>query len=184
MSHFATNSAIQQRGLDAATTVLLWRLAFCHDPAQGCFPTQACLVGRGELSRASVNRHLAILEQRGPTLRERCFDADKQRQSPTRYYLACEADFDSQRERLSGAPRRGAKPSRNSGHGAESQKSGEPCLKSEESGVSDRDSNPVIEPVREPSASARGRGVVRGGQQSAKERRISWPRGGVKPSRL
>ena len=59
----------------------------------------------------------------------------------------------------SGAPRRGAKPSRNSGHGAESQKSGEPCLKSEESRVSDCDSNPVIEPVREPPAGARARGA-------------------------
>ena len=95
MSHFATNWAIQQRGLDAATKVLLWHLADCHNPAQGCFPTQAYLVDRSELSRASVNRHLAILEQRGLILRERCFDADKQRQLPTRYYLACEADFDS-----------------------------------------------------------------------------------------
>ncbi len=80
MSHFATNWAIQQRGLDAATKVLLWHLADCHDPAQGCFPTQAYLVDRSELSCASVNRHLAILEQRGlifarcsiPTSRANC----------------------------------------------------------------------------------------------------------------
>jgi DNA-binding MarR family transcriptional regulator len=155
MSHFATNWAIQQRGLDAATKVLLWHLADCHNPAQGCFPTQAYLVDRSELSRASVNRHLAILEQRGLILRERCFDADKQRQLPTRYYLACEADFETHRERLASAPRRGVKPCRNSGHGAESQKSAEPCLKSDESRVSDCDSNPVIEPVREPPARAR-----------------------------
>ncbi len=158
MSHFATNWAIQQRGLDAAAKVLLWHLADCHNPAQGCFPTQAYLVERSELSRASVNRHLAILEQRGLILRERCFDSDKQRQLPTRYYLACEADFESHRERLASAPRRGVKPCRNSGHGAESQKPGEPCLKSEESRVSDCDSNPVIEPVREPPAGARARG--------------------------
>jgi len=158
MSHFATNWAIQQRGLDAATKVLLWHLADCHNPAQGCFPTQAYLVDRSELSRATVNRHLAILEQRGLILRERCFDADKQRQLPTRYYLACETDFETHRERLASAPRRGVKPCRNSGHGAESQKSAEPCLKSEESRVSDCDSNPVIEPVREPPAGARARG--------------------------
>ena len=38
------------------------------------------------------------------------FDADKQRQLPTRYYLACEADFESHRQRLASAPRRGVKP--------------------------------------------------------------------------
>ena len=76
MSHFATNWAIQQRGFDAATKVLLWRLADCHNPAQGCFPTQAYLVDPSELSRVSVNRHLAIFEQRRLILRERCIDSE------------------------------------------------------------------------------------------------------------
>lgn len=37
------------------------------------------------------------------------------------------------------------------------QKAGEPCLKSAESRVSDCDSNPVIEPVREPTSGAQAR---------------------------
>jgi hypothetical protein len=157
MSHFATNWAIQQRGLEAATKVLLWHLADCHNPAQGCFPTQAYLADRSELSRASVNRHLAILEQRGLIVRERLFDAERQRQLPTRYYLAFEPDFEQHRDRLAASPKRGLKPCRNPGHGAESQITDEPSLKSKKSRVSDCDTNPVIEPAKEPTKSAQAR---------------------------
>jgi hypothetical protein len=157
MSHFATNWAIQLRGLEAATKVLLWHLADCHNPAQGCFPTQAYLADRSELSRATVNRHLSILEQRGLIARERFFDVVRQCQLPTRYHLACEPDFEQHRNRLSALPRRGLKPCRNSGHGAESQDSNKPSLKFEESRVSNCDTNPIIEPVKEPPSGAPAR---------------------------
>lgn len=154
MSHFATNWAIQLRGLEPATKVLLWHLADCHNPAQGCFPTQAFLADRSELSRASVNRHLAILEQRGLIARERLFDVVRQCQLPTRYHLACEPDFELHRKRLAALPKRGLKPCRSSGHGAVYQKLGEPSLNFEESRVLNCDSNPVIEPVKEPPLGA------------------------------
>jgi Helix-turn-helix domain len=157
MSHFATNWAIQLRGLEAATKVLLWHLADCHNPAQGCFPTQAYLADRCELSRASVNRHLAILVQRNLIARERLFDVARQCQLPTRYYLACEPNFEQHRMRLAALPKRGLKPCRSSGHGAESQNSGKPSLNFSESRVSDCDPNPVTKPVKEPPSGTRAR---------------------------
>lgn len=87
------------------------------------------LPDRCELSRASVNRHLAILEKRVLIARERLFDVERQRQLPTRYYLAFEPDFEQHRDRLTASPKRGLKPCRNSGHGAESQIQRKPRLK-------------------------------------------------------
>lgn len=102
MSHAATNWAIQQRGLDPAVKIVLWHLADCHNPAQGCFPTQNYLAANAELSRASINRHLATLETRGLIARERRYDPVRHRQLETRYYLACEADFEARRVRIRG----------------------------------------------------------------------------------
>ena len=170
MSHAATNWAIQQRGLDPAVKIVLWHLADCHNPAQGCFPTQKYLAENAELSRASVNRHLAALEAKGLIVRERRFDPVRQRQLETRYYLACEPDFEAHRRRIDAGPVRGKKPCLRDGHGAEhqmpvepclrdghgavSQIPVEPCLRASESRVSTCDTNPVKEPVREPSSRA------------------------------
>lgn len=96
MSHDATNWAIKQRGLKPVVKLLLWHLADRHNPDHGCFPEQATLAHDCEISRASVNRHLAELEEMGLIRREARRCPHTNRQLPTRYRLACEPDFDTQ----------------------------------------------------------------------------------------
>lgn len=93
MSHKATNWAIEQRGLKPIAKVLLWRLADRHNPDFGCFPDQASLAHDCEISRASVNRYLAELEERGLIRREQRIHPDTKKQMTTRYVLAFEDDF-------------------------------------------------------------------------------------------
>lgn len=93
MSHKATNWAIEQRGLKPIAKVLLWRLADRHNPDYGCFPDQASLAHDCEISRASVNRYLNELEERGLIRREQRIHPDTKKQMNTRYVLAFEPDF-------------------------------------------------------------------------------------------
>lgn len=65
MSHKATNWAIQQKGLKPATKILLWHLADCHNPSQGCFPSQKYLAKESELTDRSVRTHIDKLEDLG-----------------------------------------------------------------------------------------------------------------------
>lgn len=93
MSHVATTWAFGQRGLSPAQKLVLITLADCHNPAEGCFPSQDFIAGVCEISRASVNRHLDVLETRGLIRRVRALDAETKRQRPTRYLLAFEPAF-------------------------------------------------------------------------------------------
>jgi hypothetical protein len=93
MSHEATNWAVKVRGVSHACKVVLWHLADCHNPVMGCFPTQGYLADCAELSRSSVNRCLAELEEAGLIRRQQRIDPSTKRQLPTRYFLGCEKDF-------------------------------------------------------------------------------------------
>lgn len=123
MSHEATNWAVKQKGLRPIAKIVLWHLADCHNPVQGCFPTQDYLAGEAEVSRASVNRILTELEQSGIIRREQQVDPDTRRQLPTRYRLAFEKGFEplDVDGRVSGL---------------DTEEKPEPCLKIEQSRVS------------------------------------------------
>ncbi|MBJ6986920.1 helix-turn-helix domain-containing protein [Devosia sp. MC521] len=123
MSHDATNWAVKQKGLRPIAKIVLWHLADCHNPVHGCYPTQDYLASEAEVSRASVNRILAELEQKGVIRREQQVDKDTRRQLPTRYRLAFEVGF----EPLDVVARVSD---------CDTEKSDEPCLKNDESRVS------------------------------------------------
>ena len=55
MSHFATNWAIQQRGLKPTTKIVLWHLCDRYNPDYGCFPSQHRLSHDCEISRSTLN---------------------------------------------------------------------------------------------------------------------------------
>lgn len=140
MSHHATNWAIAQRGLKPATKIVLWHLADCHNPSNGCFPSQEYLADCCEMSRSSLNEHLAALETAGLIRREQRRDQRTRRQESTRYRLAFEPDFSGN-------------PSPETGHGSDkavSGNQGEPCPENGDSRVQNPDTNLVREPVREP----------------------------------
>jgi hypothetical protein len=65
MSHDATNWAIKQRGLKPATKIVLWHLCDRYHPDHGCFPSLDTLADDCEMSRRSVQDHLAELERVG-----------------------------------------------------------------------------------------------------------------------
>lgn len=68
-------------------------LADCHNPANGCFPTQQFIADECEISRRSVNTHLEFLEQQGLITRLTSIDPETYQQRPTRYHLAFEDGF-------------------------------------------------------------------------------------------
>jgi DNA-binding HxlR family transcriptional regulator len=96
MSHAATNWAITQRGLKPAAKLVLWYLCDRHNPDYGCFPSQEQLADDAEMSRSSLNTHLADLESAGLIRREKRHSEDGHKRLSTRYFLAFEKDFKPQ----------------------------------------------------------------------------------------
>ena len=172
MSHFATNWAIRHRGLKPTTKIVLWHLSDRHNPDYGCFPAQNRLAHDCEISRAALNSHLTLLEERGLLRRERRIDPITKRQLSTRYILAFEDDFDQGPDvSAAGSPcpdsghgspdeeihdssaldaEPAEKPCPDSRHGAVSRNRPEPCPENRQSRVQNLDTNSVREPLREP----------------------------------
>ena len=111
MSHEATTWAIRQRGLPPAAKLVLWHLCDRYHPDHGCFPSQGTLADDCELSRSTLNTHLALLEERGLIHREARLDPRTKRQASTRYRFPFEEDFPSAAE--------AEKPCPKSGHGSD-----------------------------------------------------------------
>lgn len=156
MSHIATNWAFALGDLRPAEKLLLLCLADCHNPRNGCFPSQSYLAETSCMSRAAVNDNLARLEEKGHIQRVRSVDPTTRRQRPTRYILGFEPEFAQ-----SPCPETGhgetrtekeheAEPCPETGHGAVSRLDPEPCPDSPPSRVQNLDTNPVREPIREP----------------------------------
>lgn len=156
MSHVATNWAFSLRGLKPSAKIILLVLADCHNPAHGCFPTQAFLADACEMSRDTVNVQLAHLEECGLIRRVRSVDPATKRQRPTRYKLAFEADFGGEDPPAS-PPDSAPKTARKSVSEiptqtpkAVSEIQAKPCRNYGESRVGNSDTNLVKEPVKKP----------------------------------
>jgi hypothetical protein len=172
MSHAATNWAIQQRGLKPTTKIVLWHLCDRFNPDFGCFPSQEQLAEDCEISRSTLNEHLALLETTGLIRRVQRLNPGNKRQMPTRYILAFEPGFAQDRpnpcpetghgsaaqDDLPSAPPENAAeiaasladnltPCPKTGRGAVSDFASEPCPENAPSRVRNPDSNLVREPV-------------------------------------
>ncbi|MFN3953373.1 MAG: helix-turn-helix domain-containing protein [Pararhodobacter sp.] len=179
MSHAATNWAIQQRGLKPTTKIVLWHLCDRFNPDYGCFPSQQQLAYDCEISRSTLNEHLAALEAAGLVRRIQRLHPGTKRQMPTRYILAFEPGFtlhapepcpetghgngdrddlpfmDAEIDFESGdQPVDTPEPCLNSGHGSEAGAvSGidpDPCPENGQNRVRNPDTNPVREPLSKP----------------------------------
>ena len=94
MSHRATNWAITQRGIEPAVKIVLWYLADCHNNHTGlCNPSQSRLAEDCEMSRRTVNRHLAKLEELGLIRRNRATNSETMQRQSTEYELALDGLF-------------------------------------------------------------------------------------------
>ena len=175
MSHAATNWAIQQRGLKPTTKIVLWNLCDRFNPDYGCFPSQDRLADDCEISRSTLNAHLALLERTGLVRRVQRLHPGTKRQMSTCYILGFEPGFTSHepdtcpeaghgnigQDDMPSAPGEigtedsdrpvdNPDPCLNSGHGAVSDFAADPCPENRESRVRNPDTNPVREPLREP----------------------------------
>jgi hypothetical protein len=95
MSHPATKWAFDQAELlhlKPGEQIVLLALADCHNPANGCFPSQAFLSRRTSLTDRAVRKNLQQLKARGLINWDAHFD-DGHRRRCNRYYLAFEPDF-------------------------------------------------------------------------------------------
>ena len=92
MSHKATNwlASIDPNLIGHSEFRVLFHLCDCHNPSQGCFPTQAYLIAQTGASNGTVNNALNALEQKGLIKRHRQYDGTSKRQKPTRYTLGFE----------------------------------------------------------------------------------------------
>jgi len=174
MSHQATNWALQQRGLKPTTKIVLWHLCDRFNPDFGCFPSQERLAYDCEISRSTLNEHIARLEKAGLLRRVPRIHPVTKRQMPTRYILGFEPGFAPdvpdpcpetghggggvpaapdmpavEADALPIAP----EPCLNSGHGLSpgpvSDLAADPCPENRQSRVRNPDTNPVREPLRE-----------------------------------
>ena len=175
MSHDATNWAIKQRGLRPTTKIVLWHLCDRFNPDYGCFPSQARLAHDCEISRSTLNAHLAQLEAAGLLRRVRCIHPVTRRQMPTRYILGFETGFTpddpdpcpgsghgalsfnvgaDETANAQPVPANLPGPCPEAGHGSEARPvsdfESEPCPENGQSRVRNPDTNPVREPLREP----------------------------------
>jgi helix-turn-helix protein len=95
MSHSATKWAFDQAELlhlKPGEQIVLLGLADCHNPAHGCFPSQAFLSRRTSLTDRAVRKNLQQLKARGLINWDAHFD-DGHRRRSNRYRLAFEPDF-------------------------------------------------------------------------------------------
>lgn len=203
MSHHATNWAIQQRGLKPVSKIVLWHLADCHNPAQGCFPSLDYLAHHAEIGLTTVKEHLNALELAGLIKRVRMKDEKTRKQLPTRYVLAFEAHFEATESNDAPGARtpenpdtdeasRGRKPAPETGAGNDQK----PGPDSGESRGRIPAPNLVREPVKEPSrarddaapdgASSRRDGAPPGDRESSQRAQryavklvIGWARADV-----
>ena len=175
MSHYATNWALQQRGLKPTTKIVLWHLCDRFNPDYGCFPSQNRLAYDSEISRSTLNDHLGHLETAGLLRRVPRIDPATKRQLPTHYILAFEPGFTpvdvvpcpenghggSGTEEITNGTvtcgtddRPEAEPCPDFGHGADDQAvsgfSAKPCPEKAESRVRNPDTNLVREPLSKP----------------------------------
>ena len=175
MSHQATNWAIQQRGLKPTTRIVLWHLCDRFNPDFGCFPSQTRLAQDCEISRSTLNDHLALLETAGLLRRVPRLHPVTKRQMPTRYILGFEPGFLAETPPpcpqtghgplpsdvpanpdadLPPDPAKSAEPCPDSGHGncagPVSDFAPDPCPENAESRVRNPDTNLVREPLSKP----------------------------------
>lgn len=154
MSHDATRWALRQRGLNPAQWRVLYWLAHHHNGKTGqCNPQQSTLADECEISRASVNRCLDALVEKGLIKRRPTFDPVTKKQRATQYDLKLgaaaqqpEFDFDQEEKAMSQndtRPQDVVPPCPEMRHGIEGENDQNPCLKNDETRVSKCDTKNI-----------------------------------------
>ena len=131
MSGRAVRWAMKERGLKSNERIALIYLCDPFTEELGCFPSQSKLAKDTELSRATLNRALRGLEAKGLIRRIRRTNAATGKQMSTVYVLGFQSKADAEQQHSR----------RLSRSNPESQKRRQPCTKTGENRVPDRDTN-------------------------------------------
>lgn len=163
MSHKATNwmSGIPADELGHSEFRVLFRLCDCHNPSQGCFPTQAYLLETCGVSNGTLNNVLRSLEAKGLIQRKREWDERTHKQKPTRYILGFEIDGTQEPSPKNGDGKEG-KPSPKNGDGPDSNFTPKPSPTETTSRLQPTGEGTCKEPVNNPG----------GGRRRAKNRSV------------
>ena len=150
MSHKATNWLANTRGLPPGEFVILFHLCDCHNPSNGCFPSQLYIKDVTGLSNGSINNHLKSLEIKGYLKREKRHEFGSNKRKSTRYILRFELEEAQEPTPKSGdgpISKKQQKPSPKSGDGPISKKQQKPSPNIGKSHLQNLETKEVIEPV-------------------------------------
>ncbi|MEP5193900.1 MAG: helix-turn-helix domain-containing protein [Roseobacter sp.] len=160
MSHKATTwlAGVDPDRMTSGGFRVLFYLCDCHNPSDGCFPSQAYLLKKTGLSNSGLNKVLADLEANGLISRHRRSDPKTKKKRPTRYMLAFEKGFQPMLSASADFGSEIEKPTPQSGDGAVSTLGGEPSPLQGKSRLHRCGDKPVKEPVN--NQRARGNGAT------------------------
>ncbi|WP_299734683.1 helix-turn-helix domain-containing protein [uncultured Roseobacter sp.] len=149
MSHKATNwlASLDASVMNSGAFRVLFHLCDCHNPSDGCFPSQGYLRKVTGLSNGGLNNALLSLEKCGLISRHRRVDAETRKQRPTRYMMAFEKGFRPKSSIDDEVVKSDEKPSPESGDGSVSNSGGKPSPLSGHSRLHSTGDKPVREPV-------------------------------------
>lgn len=149
MSHKATNwlANLAPETMTAGAFRVMFHLCDCHNPSNGCFPAQAYLMDKCNLSNSGLNLILKRLENDGLIARHQRVDSKTRKKRPTRYLFPFEDGFSSAKPTPESGDGVTAKPAPESGDGSISTFRGKPSPLSGQSHLHRGGDKPVKEPV-------------------------------------
>lgn len=150
MSHKATQwlASLDAQSVNSGMFRVLFHLCDCHNPSDGCFPSQKYLANATGLSNGGLNNALKSLEQTGLISRHRRVDQKTRKQRPTRYLLAFEKGFSLSKPTPESGDGNCRKPTPESGDGSDSTLGPIPSPLSGQSRLHSTGDKPVREPVK------------------------------------
>lgn len=149
MSHKATNwlANLAPETMTAGAFRVMFHLCDCHNPSNGCFPAQAYLMDKCNLSNSGLNLILKRLENDGLISRHQRVDAKTRKKRPTRYLFPFEEGFKAQNPTPESGDGKEPNPTPESGVGSISTFRGKPSPLSGQSHLHRGGDKPVKEPV-------------------------------------
>lgn len=186
MSHKATSwlANLAPESMTAGAFRVMFHLCDCHNPSNGCFPAQAYLMEKCNLSSSGLNLILKRLEGDGLISRHQRVDVKTRKKRPTRYLFPFEEGFKPQNPSPESGDGKAPQPSPDSGVGSISTFKGSPSPLIGQSHLHPGGDKPVKEPVINQRACASQRRGVSGGrsenplvQKSAERAVARWREG-------
>lgn len=170
MSHKATNWAASVRGVSCAEARVLFHLSDCHNPVEGCFPSQEYLAEACEIDERSVRRHLLSLKGKG--LVNWVEQREGKYRKNNRYSLAFEDGFRAEAAEVEADNLSGSNTGSSTGQNTPFEPDKNDVLNRTMESSKEK---PVIEPVREPEREGASATSIDDRKKTEREFLRWWP---------